>query len=81
VSMTTTTPNDAPAVIAVWPCTHGDVLVEPGKALPGYRCYECGATARTYVAVDHLVEFLDEPGKPWGPYPAAAARVREEWGA
>lgn len=48
------TPVSGTPVIAVWPCEHGNVLVEPGPARPGYRCHECGATARTYVAADEV---------------------------
>jgi hypothetical protein len=44
----------ANSVIAVWPCDHGNVQVEPGPARPGYRCHECGATATTYVSVDAI---------------------------
>lgn len=28
-----------------------------------------------------IVEWLREPGKPWGPYPAAAAALTREFGA
>lgn len=36
-------------VVAVWPCEHGGIVVEPGPAMPGYACSTCGATAATYV--------------------------------
>jgi hypothetical protein len=39
-------------VIAVWPCDHGNVRVEPGPAVKSYPCHECGATASTYVLRD-----------------------------
>lgn len=38
-------------------------------------------TVRTFVAVDDLAAWLDDPGRAWGPYPAAATRIREEFGA
>jgi ABC-type ATPase with predicted acetyltransferase domain len=42
-------------VVAVWPCDHGNVLVESGKAKPGYQCHECGAVAETYVKAQTLL--------------------------
>lgn len=33
-----------------------------------------------YVSVADLCEYLREPGKPWGPYPAAAAQIEREFG-
>lgn len=55
-------------IVAVWPCDHGGVHVEPGPAMPGYGCSQCGATASTYVAVDALLsesaaEVADEARK------------------
>lgn len=44
-------PPSQPDVLAVWPCEHGNTLVEPGPALRNYRCHECGETATTYVRV------------------------------
>ena len=73
-------------VIAVWPCDHGGVIVEPGKARPGYECHRCGATARTYVAVDahamdamvdRAAEFCD---RRWnGSRADSAGAARETW--
>lgn len=45
--------------IAVWPCDHGNVLVESGPAKPGYTCHECGAVATTYVPLRERVVKCD----------------------
>jgi hypothetical protein len=46
-------------LIAVWPCDHGGVMVEPGRAKPGYQCSVCGETARTALL---LPSSLDRTG-------------------
>lgn len=72
-------------VIAVWPCEHGNVLVEPGPALRGYACSQCGATASTYILIDEvaalrfaaaeLVDRIDELG-PNATSPQVAGAVK-----
>lgn len=48
--------------IAVWPCGHGNVYWDPGAAITGLACAQCGARATTYVpasVVDALREERD----------------------
>lgn len=70
-SLTTLNCDECGAIVGVWGMFAFGCTRHPNANY---------APSHTYIEVDHLVEFLDEPGKPWGPYPAAAARVREEWG-
>lgn len=38
--------------IVVWPCEHGDVLIEPAPVPAHHQCADCGAKPIEYVRAD-----------------------------